>query len=811
MSRRRAWPLVLATTLTASAANGQEGAPSGATPVSEGKAAIRLTKAPKLIRFVAAEYPAAERGPSTVVLALTIAVDGTVTGAAVLQSGGASFDRAAIAAARNFGFEPAEVNGHIAAVKIRYAYSFTPAPTSTPPKPTSVPATAPTRSSTPATSAPDAVFVRGVPRRAGVTDLVVSAEQASKVVGTQGDPIKVLENLPGLSRPSFGSGQLIVWGSGPGESRTYVDGVEIPALFHGSALRSTVNGDLVKSVTLTPGAYGAEYGRAIGGMVRVETKDLPETGVHGYVGADTLDASGMATATLGDRVRVGVAARYGWLDQVLRAVDAPHIDQFFAIPRYSDYQSKMQVALRRGETLDAVVLGSTDSLSEVIPDADPARVRSETTRTAYQRFYLHYRRIFDDGAYVDVVPYFGRDQSSLDARFGVNPATLEERTRRWGLRAAHRSRPADFIAMTLGADVDGSSAAVFRQGSMLIPPREGDISVFGQPPGGDTDTDAWNAGVVDVAPYVVADMTVGPLSVTPGLRLDGYILQTSRQTPRVGATPSVGFEQLDAKLEPRISARLRASPRLSFLGSAGMYSQPPDPADLSAVFGNPKLGPESADHASVGESLTLTPTLSLETVAFYKRMSGLAVRDPSPTPKLTEALLQQGVGRAFGVQVLLRQQPWHGFFGWIAYTVSRSERQDVPGAGWRLFDYDQPHALTIVASKELGAWTVGTRFRVATGLPRTPVAGAFYDAKDDVYQPVFGPQNSVRLPTFWQLDLRVDRSFALGEGRVLVYVEGLNVTNHGNGEEYVYSVDYTRRGTVIGLPIVAVVGARAEL
>jgi hypothetical protein len=188
------------------------------------------------------------------------------------------------------------------------------------------------------------------------------------------------------------------------------------------------------------------------------------------------------------------------------------------------------------------------------------------------------------------------------------------------------------------------------------------------------------------------------------------------------------------------------------------------------------------------------------------------VRDPSPTPKLAAALLQEGVGRAYGVQVLLRQEPWHGFFGWIAYTISRSERQDTPGASWRLFDYDQPHVLTLVGSKELGAWTIGARFRYATGLPRTPVAGAFYDAKDDAYQPIFGPQNSVRLPDFWQLDLRVDRSFALGESaRILVYLEGLNVTNRSNGEEYIYNVDYTRRGTVTGLPAIAVIGARVDL
>ena len=286
------------------------------------------------------------------------------------------------------------------------------------------------------------VVVHGARRRHDETDVTIAAAQASKVVGTQGDPIKVLENLPGLARPSFGSGQLIVWGSSPNETRTYVDGVEIPALFHGSALRSTVNGDLVRDVTLTPGAYGADYGLAIGGMVRVETKDLAESGVHGYAGADTLDGSAMLTAALGDRVRVGVAGRYGWLNSLLQAVDAPNVDQFFAIPRYSDYQGKLQARLREGESLDAVFLGSTDSLSQVIPDADPARVRSETTSAAYQRFYLRYRRELEDGATVDVTPWIGHDTSNLTASFGENPATQDESTWRWGLRASHRSRVA---------------------------------------------------------------------------------------------------------------------------------------------------------------------------------------------------------------------------------------------------------------------------------------------------------------------------------------------------------------------------------
>jgi TonB family protein len=814
VARRGAW--VLSGLLVAGTSRAQTAeSPSGATPVSEGRAEMRLTRPPKLARFHEAVFPAGETRSSRVELALTIDAEGRVTEARVLESGGPSFDAAAVDAVKEFAFEPAEVNGRPAAIRIKYTYAFTyapPAPPPPPPKPVAAPASAPATAPEAGPSAPAEVTARGTRRTHDEVSVSIPAAQARLVAGTQGDPIKVLENLPGLARPSFGSGQLIVWGSSPGETQTYVDSVPVPALFHGSALRSTVNGDLVRDVTLTPGAYGAEYGEALGGIVRVETKDLPDSGIHGYVGADTLDGSAMVSAALNDRLRVAVAGRYGWLNSVMQAVDAPNVDQFFAIPQYRDYQMKAQLALRPHESVDAVVLGSGDDLLQVIPDADPAHARSETTSSGFQRVYLRYRRALDDGSGIEVVPWFGHDTNDLDASFGTTPGTLDQSIWRYGARAAYRARPLPELAFTLGMDLDGQHANEYRYGSLDIPPREGDVTVFGQPPGGDVNVDSWSASVLDVAPYVTGDIDLGALRLTPGVRGDAYLLQTSRLTPRVGETPSIGLSQLKGVLEPRLAARLRVSDRLSLLGAAGVYSQPPSPSDLSAVFGTPTLGPERADHASVGENLKLTSSLSAEVVGFYKWMSELAVRDPSPTPKLASSLLQIGVGRAYGMQFLLRQQPWHGFFGWVSYTISRSERHDTPSAAWRLFDYDQPHVLAVVGSKDLGAWTVGARFRYATGLPRTPVTGAFYDATDDVYQPMFGAQNSIRLPPFWQVDLRIDRSFRIGEAaRLLVYLEGLNVTNRSNGEEYIYNVNYTKRGTITGLPAIAVLGARVDL
>jgi hypothetical protein len=192
-------------------------------------------------------------------------------------------------------------------------------------------------------------------------------------------------------------------------------------------------------------------------------------------------------------------------------------------------------------------------------------------------------------------------------------------------------------------------------------------------------------------------------------------------------------------------------------------------------------------------------------------MRDLAVRNPAPTPPLSRALVQGGAGRSFGLELLLRQRPWAGFSGWVSCTLSRSERRDAAGTRFRLFDGDQPLLLAVVASQAVGAWTFGARFRFASGLPRTPVVGAFYDAKDDRFDPEFGAQNSDRLPSFWELDVRVDRRFALGRAaRAVVYFEALNVTGHANAEDYAYSADYSRPGLVTGLPFLASIGARVE-
>lgn len=650
--------------------------------------------------------------------------------------------------------------------------------------------------------------VRGPPPRPTTAATAVSADEARRLAGTQDDALKVVEDLPGVARPALGSGQIVVWGASPADTRVLVDGVEVPRLYHGG-LRGVIDADLVRTIELWPGGHGAELGRALGGQVLVGTRRLIEDGVHGHLAADLLDSSALLTAALGARLHLAVAGRYGYFDRLVSLV-APGAAALVPIPGYDDYQAKVTLALRTGEELSAVLLGSDDHLRRTQPSADPASVRSDSTDASFCRAYLHYQARSASGDLITVTPSVGVDRNRSDLRVGATPAGLGEDALTYGLRAHYRTLPASWLALAVGLDLAGRRSRWSRAGSLGIPAREGDPYVFGRPPGSDVAADDWTTHVADFGPYVSADFTLGPLTISPGLRLDGLVVEGSRQTPRLGDTPSVGFTRIAWTLEPRLLLRWQIAGRLSLFAAGGLYHQPPDGADLSAVFGSPSLGPLRAAHAVAGGAIGITGSLRVEVVGFYRYLDDQVSRSALPAPALAQALTQDGTGWSYGGQLVLRQELWHGLAGWLTYTLERSDRRDHPGGEARRSSFDQTHVLTLVASYALGGWGFGLRFRYATGAPRTPVVDSFRDAFDDRWQPVLGRINSGRLPDFVQLDLRLERRIELGPLALRLYLDVQNVTNQENAEEITYRFNYRQHGYVRGLPALAVLGARLE-
>jgi TonB family protein len=894
-------PLLLAMCLTGPPpARAQEaGAESG--PV--------VTKAPRLVKFVPAIYPKDKHDAGVtaeVLLSIEIGGDGAIGEVEVVKSAGADFDAAALAAARQFVFEPAEIDHQPAPVKITYKYAFTiveqmvkagpqinfdgvvlerfkkrplarvsvtlldlgslQASTDdeghfafldVPPGKHKIEIANPRLMTvvTEETIAPgkrrtvkyfleekeegvdDAAVVRAPRIKKEAVETRIRTEEARRVPGTQGDTLKVVQNLPGVARSSFGSGELIVWGAAPNETKVNVDGVEIPALYHVGGFRSTINSDLVRSIDLSPGSYGAEYGRGLGGLVRIDLGPLAKEGTHGYVAADVLDTSALVSTAVTPRLRLAIAGRISYLDRELPLVTSQDVGDFVPIPRYDDYQARATLALRRDEELAVTLLASDDHLRRAIPSDDPSQVRSENTDTSWKRLIVHYTRLLPDGASVAVTPSVGYDSSNDTELFGSTPVDVESRTWQYALRGSYRRKVAATTTLSFGIDMQARATTLDRVGSLTLPAREGDITVFGQPPRNDIAADHWSVTTIDTAPFANAEISLGRWSLVPGLRFEPLLVEGSPSLPAGGTAAPLGYARFSlpenpvdqlpddrvsravraARLfawlpNPRLTASFRATRRLTLTAGGGVYAQPPDPQDASPVFGNPAVTLSRAVHLSGGVGFKLRPTLTLEIVGFYKRMFDLVSRNENPSPPVADSLTQDEVGRAYGGQLLLRQELLRGFFGWITYSLTRSERRDHPDTDWRLFDFDQTQALGVVASYQLGrGWDLGARFRYTTGFPRTPVVGAYYDVANAQYDPIFGAHNSIRIPAFYQLDARVERSIVYRRVKLNVFLDVQNVTDRQNPEEIIYSADFSRRAFISGFPTLAVVGARLEL
>ena len=637
-------------------------------------------------------------------------------------------------------------------------------------------------------------------------EIKVDAKLARSVPGG-GDAVKVVQALPAVARPPTGSSEIVVWGAAPRDTRVFVDGVPVPTLYHLGGYRASVGNDLVGDIRLVPAAFGPDRGRAIGGVIEIGLAD-PASVPSWRAQADLLDGAIAGKSTVGP-LTVAAAVRASWLDRAIDAISDPReLAPNAPLPRWVDAQVVARAQVTERTRLTAWVLSSIDELDRTLVSDDPATEVREDVDQRWIRAQVTLRRE-RDGGFDAATLWFGRDRASDAFAFGFTPASHARAAWVGGARAAQQTRLADAASLTLGLDVDAERARLARTGSLTIPAREGDLRIFGQPPGDDVASDRWTSTTLDVAGHAAADLRAERVTATLGARVDAWMLDASRLLPRIGATPGIGTQTITYTADPRGSVQVRLTDEMTARVDGGRYHQARAASDTSAVFGTPGLGLERAWHLTAGAQWRHAP-FALEAVGYARWLDALVARDPAVTPPLAATLTQAGTGRVVGVQVTARLVGWHGLTGWLSYNLGESTRRDDAMQSERLFDHDQTHGLVAVAGWERGAWTLGGRVRVATGEPRTDVIGAFFDAGSGRFQPIRGAHNGVRLPAYFAADVRGERRFPLGPARAAVYLEVQNLTNRANAEEIIYSADLSERGYLTSLPLLAVAGVRLE-
>ena len=822
-----------------------------------------LTKAPQLIRSVEPIYPeqAVREGlQGEVVLQLDLDPEGRVRSVQVVVPAGHGFDEAAVEAARQFVFTPAEVNGKPSAVSINYTQHFV---LQAPPVPTpmasgtltgrvferginkpvigasvlandgTVQTTTDARGffslSLPAGGARIEVVAPGYDRfsseeqiKAGRRldvrynlrsqseglEAVVRGErdkkevsrrsldrtELEKVPGTFGDPIRVIQNLPGVARLPFLAGQIIVRGASPNDTGTYLDGVQLPLLYHFNGGPSVINSEFLDRVDFYPGGFGAEYGRAIGGIIDVYTRKQDSSEWHGSVKVDLIDASAYVSVPISKSWSISAAVRRSYIDLVLPFILRRARSTATATPRYYDYQLRLDYHPPESKHSFKVFLFGSDDLLKI--------TNKDTVANSFQlNQHIGFERLMGSWTYrsqgltMVAEPYIGHTLNNN----GSGLLLLNQSSFNAGLRAKLEYQFAPAFIGRLGLDLLGTRSDITTD----LPPRRSTYRSFpGEQASADLEQLTQRRWVYDYGYW--AEGTINfpfGLKLFPGLRGDVFSLRG----------------QVRHSLDPRLVIRqaLGAEARTAIKASIGLYHEPPPVQFLDPVTGNPSLPLQAAFQTSLGVEQKLTQALGLDITGFYTRRFQLAERTndiailPDGTPKPVN-FDDGAVGRAYGVEVFLRHELSRRFFGWLAYTLSWSEQKGRYEPNYHWQGFDQRHILTLIAQYKLGrGWELGGRYRLVSGLPTTPYIDATFDADANSYHPINGGFNSARLPLFHQLDLRVDKTWTFERWSLGIYLEVLNVFDIRNEAFLLNDYRYRTQGAVTDIPIFPNLGMKA--
>jgi TonB family protein len=825
-----------------------------------------LTRAPAVTVPATPEYPEAAKAQGLsgeVVLELDLGADGQVTDARVTRPAGNGFDEAALAAARALRFSPAELDGAPAAVTIEYRFRFDAPPP--PPPPAAIatlrgvvvergtrqplagvsvsvgersahtdaegrfsleglpPGTTKVIAYDPAhhrfetdevLEAGKAIEVRYYLRRSSsdlyeavivgqrekkeVTTVTITTGEVTRVAGVSGDTVRVVQNLPGVARSPGGFGALVVRGGNPTDTRVYVDGIEVPLIFHFGGLTSVVPSELIRSVDFEAGNFGVRHGRAIGGRVDLATRDPDAKRLHLVADGNLYHALAFAEGRVGEDVTIALAARRSYVDAVI-ARAAEESDEFgmAVAPRYYDFQGKLVWRAGPDDVVRLSVFGSDDRM--VLTGVEFGLEEMDELRfgTSFLQALATWDHRFSDTTR-------GRLQLAQGliteaSRFG-GFAEMDNRYHLTTLRAEASRDVASTLTLAAGLDLLGLPQAAI------------DMEIPNIPPAGELPD--------PYAPKVRFDRDV------QGYQAAAWAEATWKPTPALVVIPGVRVDRSDllarmSWLDPRVSARYTVSDRTTLKGGAGLYHQPPLIPYMTREWGNPELQEEGAWQYMLGVEQKIAGPLTADLQLYYKRLFDLAL--PSDRVVFRDGALvreryaNDGTGKAYGAELLLRWNPGGRFFGWLAYSLSRSIR-DQNRIGGTVTEtgeaYDQPHNLVALGTWELpelwDGFAAGFRVRWTSGNPYRRVVGSVFDADADAHSPIQEESLGGRVPDFFQLDVRFDKKWTHRTWIMSLYLEAQNVTNRKNPEQVAYNHDYSEQGWTTGLPFFPSFGIRAE-
>ncbi|KPJ59980.1 MAG: hypothetical protein AMJ46_08520 [Latescibacteria bacterium DG_63] len=619
--------------------------------------------------------------------------------------------------------------------------------------------------------------------------ILLDEHMAKRTPATFSDPLRAaLWTVPGVSprdeffvRPSVHGG-LPDW-----VSVYYGDFPDCyPYMLYGAVSVANAQFDELR---LLKGAFPVEYGDALSGVMVIEPKRLAATGTSAGVSMDLLRSSFHVSGPLKDW-DYGLSCETSFYDKVLSAFDEG------GYPNSSSVLSSISRRFGSRRLFLRAFYGSGGADTRVEPSTDTYTSTNAASRTLKRRFELSVQDAGTKTLHTTSVGFFS-DAESFDASDGlmgrnkdvlsVFSADVVLKAKSFGL--SHKSTL--YSPGGHAVDIGGSV-------------RNEEVSQYARTQGWDF-IPLFNTGRDDLTDESLSDLD-------EVLRFWRYSLYAQHRRRLGGFRVTVGArcDALNSSAVPAMRASVER--KLSILNlrvAGGQYHRFP----VSGTLREGKLAgltetywePESAIHALFGvDAMFGLATVSVD--LHRQRYCHLVLVSPEGFES------RGGTGELRSVDLTVSSPKGsRRFWAYATASLGRAEVMGIPT------DWDQRLVGKAVCSARISrTLELASRVFYGSGLAYTPLVGRrlVISAEEPltdiggnaVYEAVWGPENSARLPYQFRLDVRLTMDVTPFGKKTRFYVEGFNLTNHKNVSGISYLDYYSRTVYRSNLPRAANVG-----
>lgn len=598
----------------------------------------------------------------------------------------------------------------------------------------------------------------------------------------EADVMKTLQYLPGIKQGGEGSAGLHIRGGSPDQNLIVLDGVPVYNIYHALGYLSVFNTEAIKDVRIYKSGMPSRYERRLSSVIDISLKEGDIFKSKKNFVVSPIAGSFLWEGPLKEgKSSFILTGRRTWLDALARL--ATFGEEAQRGYYFYDISGKLNFLLNPRNRLFISAYSSADKFYDRINDRSVKGVFG--LRWGNQTVVARHTYQLRPKAFLSNLVYFSRynftQQNSYSSREGKQSSSITSFIRDINFRSQLEYFPTNNQQLTAGVEL---GLRRFRPEIVQELTGQKELSARMEE---NTSSRSINLFVEDVLTFEKTELFLGVRQSTYLLKDKSYFHIQPHGL-------------LSYRIFPGMKVKLAYDNMVQYLHLL-TNSTLGQPTDLW-VPATGKVPPQRSQQLSLGVDYnTSAKNYSFSVEGYLKKMDKVIEYKEGANylygmQNSWEEKVTIGDGFARGIELMAKKN--QGMFtGWVAYTLSGSERlfEDLNNGKKFPYKYDRRHDVSIVSILELNqknrfsaAFTYNTGNALTLPLasvqqPMPPFGGYNTGYLERILnaQPLYRERNNFRMPAYHRLDLSYHHTKELGKNRSRSWVFSVyNVYNRLN-------------------------------